>query len=92
VSDITPNYILDAIAYHKPFLLTTYSAYAERFGEYGVIVDPLEHRSMVNGIMALADPDTYQRLVKRMETFDRWRSYDDIAHEFVALLQELRRI
>lgn len=92
VSDITPNYILDAICYRKPFLLTTYSAYAERFGEYGIIVDPLDHQSMVRGIVALADPDTYQRLTQRMDTFDRWRSYDDIAHEFVALFQELRRL
>lgn len=91
VSDITPNYILDAIAFRKPFLLTRYSAYAETFGEYGVIVDPLDHQSMVDGIVALADPATYQRLAERMAAFDRWHSYDDIAREFVALAQELRR-
>ena len=42
ISEVTPNYIIDAIRCGKPFLLTKYSGYAERFKNYGVIVDPLD--------------------------------------------------
>ncbi|MDZ4227325.1 MAG: glycosyltransferase family 4 protein, partial [Patescibacteria group bacterium] len=87
ISDITPNYIIDAIRCGKPFLLTKYSAYAQRFGEYGVIVDPLDEADMSRGIEKLADTGNYRRLRAKIATFNEVRTYDDIAAEFMALLK-----
>lgn len=86
ISDVTPNYITDAIRCGKPFLLTKNSGFAERFKEYGTIVDPLSEADMTRGILALADDETYAAYAAKIAAFDGFRSYDDIAREFVAVL------
>ncbi|MCR4325941.1 MAG: glycosyltransferase family 4 protein [Patescibacteria group bacterium] len=86
ISDITPNYIIDSIRCGKPFLLTKYSAYAQRFGEYGVIVDPLDEADMARGIEKLADPEHYELLRMKIAIFNEVRTYDDIAREFLTLI------
>ena len=86
ISDVTPNTILEAIQYGKPFLLTKYSGYAERFKDLGVIVDPRSEDDLVRGILALADDTTYERLSHNIAAFTDVRTYDDIAVEFVTLL------
>jgi len=86
ISEVTPNYVIESIICGKPFLLTKYSGYAERFKEFGVIVDPLSEDDMVRGILALADPATYKKLCKNIAAFTEVRTYDDIAAEYIALI------
>ena len=86
ISEVTPNYIIDAIRCGKPFLLTKYSGYAERFKEYGVIVDPQSKDDMARGISELATPEIYERLRSRIAAFKESHTYDDIAREFVAVI------
>lgn len=85
ISDVTPNYIVEAIRCGKPFLLTKYSGYAERFKDYGVIVDPLSEEDMTRGVMALSEPKTYARYKDRLAGFSETRTFDDIAREFERL-------
>jgi len=89
ISDITPNYIIEAIVHGKPFLLTKYSAYAHRFAELGVVVDPTSENDLMRGILDLCDPIVYERLSKNIAAFTEVRTYDDIAKEFLALLYHL---
>ena len=86
ISDVTPNYIIDAIRCGKPFLLTKYSGYAERFKDYGVIVDPMNEEDMTRGIMALAEEKTYEIYKKNLSEFNTVRTFDDIAKEFLAIV------
>ncbi len=86
ISDVTPNYIIDAIRCGKPFLLTKYSGYAERFRDFGVIVDPMSEEDMTRGIMALSEEKTYEMYKKRLAEFNTVRTFDDIAREFVAII------
>lgn len=86
VSDVAPNYVLDALRFGKPFLLTKYSGYAEPFKEYGVIVNPLDEADMARGIEELAKPEVYERLSRHAATFNKRHTFDDIAREFLALL------
>ena len=88
ISEVTPNYIIDALRCGKPFLLTKYSGYAERFGHYGVLVDPLDEADITRGITKLADPTTYDELCARIASWNETHTYDDIAREFVAVLIE----
>ena len=88
ISEVTPNYIIDALRCGKPFLLTKYSGYAERFGHYGVLVDPLDEADITRGITKLADPTTYDELCARIASWNETHTYDDIAREFVAVLSE----
>jgi glycosyltransferase involved in cell wall biosynthesis len=88
ISEVTPNYIIDSLRCGKPFLLTKYSGYAGRFGQYGVLVDPLDEADMARGVKTLADPTTYERLQAKIATFDEVRTYDDIAKEFIELIHK----
>jgi glycosyltransferase involved in cell wall biosynthesis len=90
ISDVTPNYIIDAIRCGKPFILTKYSGYAKRFGELGVIVDPLSEEDMTRGVMELAEQKSYDIYKKRIEEFSKVRTFDDIAREFVAAISKTR--
>ena len=87
ISEVSPNTIIDAIRFHKPFLLTKHSGYAERFEPYGVIVDPLDVEDMRRGIEELADETNYRGLCEKMAGFKDVRTYDDIAREFLAFLK-----
>ena len=89
VSDVTPNLIIESITCGKPFLLTKYSAYAERFKSFGVIVDPLSQEDMTRGILELADAAVYERLSKNIVAFADVRTYDDIAVEFMRLIKAI---
>jgi len=90
VSDVAPNTIIDALRCGKPFLLTKYSGYAERFKEYGIIVDPLDEEDMARGMEALDNPKTYRELCARIASFKEVRTYDDVADDFLEILQGVR--
>jgi glycosyltransferase involved in cell wall biosynthesis len=90
ISDVTPNYIVDAIRCGKPFILTKYSGYAEKFKDLGVIVDPLSVEDMTRGVMALSEPKTYEMYRERISQFNEVRTFDDIAKEFVSLIGTIR--
>lgn len=85
VSEIAPNNVIDAILCGKPFLLTKYSGYAERFKEYGIMINPLDEGDMARGITELADPKIYSRLCARIAAFNERRTYEDVAREFIAM-------
>ncbi len=85
ISDVTPNYIVDAIRCGKPFLLTKYSGFAERFHDLGVIVDPLSEEDMTRGVMTLAEDKSYESYKKHLAEFSEVHTFDDIAKEFLAI-------
>ncbi len=86
ISDVAPNTVIDAIRCGKPFILTKYSGYAERFGRLGVVVDPLSEDDMAEGIKKIADDETYKSLASRIADFKEVRTYRDVAEEFLKLL------
>jgi glycosyltransferase involved in cell wall biosynthesis len=87
VSDVAPNTIIDAIRCGKPFLLTKYSGYAETFGRFGIIVDPLDEDDMRRGVQKLADPAIYESLRRNILEFRDVRTFDDVAMEFIAIVE-----
>lgn len=87
ISDVTPNYILDAIRFGKPFLLTKYSGYAERFKAMGAIVDPESEEDIVRGVRDLLDHDRYVRMCEAIAAYTEVRTYERIALEFLTALK-----
>ena len=89
ISDITPNYILDALRCGKPFILTKYSEYARLYGDRGLLIDPLSVDDMAEKIAALCHERTYEELVGRIADRPITRTYADLADDFIALGKEL---
>jgi len=86
ISDVAPNNLIDALRSGKPFLLTKYSGYAEKYKDFGIIIDPLDEADMVRGLREIADPVIYERLCTRIKEYTEVRTYDDVAREMRAIL------
>ena len=89
LTEISPNYILDALRFHKPFIMDKYSGYAQWLSPYGALVDPLDENDIARAIEQLADPDFYADACKRAAAFSQMRSYDEVAKDFLALIAPL---
>lgn len=88
VTEISPNYILDAIRCRKPFVMDRYSGLATELAPYGMVVDPLDEEDIAHAIGLLATEEGYRDALAKVSRFSTVRTYEDIAHDFLALIQE----
>jgi glycosyltransferase involved in cell wall biosynthesis len=89
ISEISPNYILDAIRCGKPFILTKYSEYARLYGDLGLLVDPLVVNDIAEKIVQMCDDETYAGLSRRISARLLTRTYAELADDFVALAKTI---
>ncbi|MEK7612043.1 MAG: glycosyltransferase [Patescibacteria group bacterium] len=87
LGDISPNMILEAIAYGKPFILTTENGLENRLSGIGLRVNPQDETAITEAISHLADNHVYKKEKKKISTFSFRHSYEDIAREFLTLFQ-----
>jgi len=87
-SEISPNSIIEAIAYNKPFILTKYNGILNRLNGAGVIVDPNDVESLAKGFCILAYDETYKDQIKDINKLSFVHSFNDIAKEFVEVLSD----
>ncbi|MDO8576503.1 MAG: glycosyltransferase family 4 protein [bacterium] len=88
ITEISPNYILDALRFKKPFIMDKYSGFAQWLAPYGTLVDPLDEDDIVRAIDELATDDGYARACERAGTFSYVRTYDDVARDFLGLVRQ----
>lgn len=88
-TEISPNYILDALRFKKPFIMDKYSGLADKLGPYGLLVDPLDESDIAKSIEELASDDGYARAVARAASFSEVRTYKNVAQDFITLLQKI---
>lgn len=86
LGDISPNMILDAISYNKPFILTRETGLYEKFKDVGIFVDPQNPEDIKNKILFLADETNYQIQIDKIKNYNFTHSWDDIGREFVGLI------
>lgn len=85
VSEISPNYILDALRCGKPFIQTKYSQFASDYADLGLLCDPLSAEDIAAQIVKLCDKDVYDNLSRRIAAFPLQRTYADVADDFLSL-------
>jgi glycosyltransferase involved in cell wall biosynthesis len=89
LGDISPNTILEAISFGKPFILTRETGLYEKLKDIGVWVDPENVDDIAAKIEWLADDRNYELQKKKVEAFTFTHSYDEIGKE---ILDVYRRI
>ena len=89
VSEVAPNTLIDALRCGKPCILSKYSGYAERFKDMCILVDPLSEVDMARGIREIYDTQVYDRLVKNIRSFRDVRTYTEVAHDLVLILEKI---
>ncbi len=87
ITEISPNYILDALRFKKPFIMDKYSGFAAWLGPYGTLVDPLDRNDIVRALETLAEPAGYEEALQKAAAFSYVRTYDDVARDFLELLR-----
>ena len=88
ITEISPNYILDALRFKKPFIMDKYSGFAEWLGPYGTLVDPLDRNDIVRALETLAEPVGYEKALQKAAAFSYVRTYEDVARDFLGLVRQ----
>ena len=89
LSDISPNFILDAIRADKPFVLTKETGFYDKLKDIGVFIDPLNSEDIKNKILFLANDKNYWEYKKRVENFNFIHLWREIVDEFLGIYNKL---
>jgi glycosyltransferase involved in cell wall biosynthesis len=89
ITDFAPNFIIEGLAFNKPFILTRNCGLHEKLKEIGIFVDPFNKEDIKNKILFLADEKNYQEYKKRVKNFNFTHSWQEIANEFINILTTL---
>ncbi|KKR46295.1 MAG: hypothetical protein UT80_C0023G0011 [Parcubacteria group bacterium GW2011_GWC1_40_13] len=89
LGDISPNMILDAIRYNKPFILTKETGLYERLKGIAIFVDPENDNDIKEKILFLADDKNYQASADKVATFSFTHSWLEICDELMKIYKNL---
>lgn len=86
LGDISPNTILEAIQFGKPFILTHETGLYERLKDIAVWVDPENTSDIAEKVLWLADDKNYAAQAAKVRSFSFSHSLEEIAREILALV------
>jgi glycosyltransferase involved in cell wall biosynthesis len=85
LGDISPNYVLRALSFGTPVILTSENGLRERLGDAALYVDSLDKEAIAEAIVRMCDPKVYAEQTARVASLSHVHTYADIAQEFLAL-------
>ncbi len=83
LSEISPNFILDAISANKPFILTKETGLYEKLKDIGIFINPLDKNDIKEKILSLANDKIYEETKNKIENFNFRHAWEEIASEFL---------
>lgn len=87
LGDVSPNTILEAISFGKPFILTRETGLYEKFKDIGVWVNPEDVDDIAAKIEWLADEKNYAEQCRKVAAFSFTHSYEEIADEIMNIAE-----
>lgn len=89
LSDVSPNFLLEALSFGKPFVSTVDTGLTGQIRECGIFIDPRNKVELADAILALSDDDTYAKYKNKIDSLSLHRSYDDVARDFMVIFSTL---
>lgn len=89
ISEVSPNLVLEALAFGKPSIVTKDTGYSELLRDVALFVDPLDERDITEKILFLSKEKNYQELSSRAQVFSHTHTYTEIAGEYLKLFKSL---
>lgn len=86
LGDISPNTILEAIQYGKPFILTKETGLYEKLKDVAVWVSPEDVNDIAEKIEWLSDEKNYAEQCEKVKAFTFTHSYSQIAGEILRIV------
>ncbi|MEK7208363.1 MAG: glycosyltransferase family 4 protein [Patescibacteria group bacterium] len=90
LGDVSPNTILEAISFGKPFILTRETGLYERLKGIGIFVNPESVEDIAAKIEWLADEKNYEAQRRKIEAFTFTHSWEEIAGEIMNIATTVR--
>ena len=87
VSEISPNIILEAVRYNKPFILTKENGIRDRLNDIGVYINPLDPADIGEKLLWLSGKINYNTQIKKISNFNFLHSWSEMAQEFLDLVK-----
>jgi glycosyltransferase involved in cell wall biosynthesis len=91
ISDFAPNFIIEGLAFDKPFILTKNCGLIEKFKDVGIFIDPFDIEDIKNKILFLSDEKNYKEYQKRIENFNFTHSWEEIVKEFIEIYRKIEK-
>ncbi|MDP3661340.1 MAG: glycosyltransferase family 4 protein [bacterium] len=85
LGDISPNTILEAVQFGKPFILTRETGLYERLKDIAVWIDPENTSDIAEKVLWLADDTNYKAQAAKIRAFSFTHSWDEIANEVLTI-------
>jgi len=92
LGDVSPNTILEAIEFGKPFILTRETGLYEKLKDIGVWVDPESIDDIAAKIEWLSDEKNYEIQRKKVEAFMFTHSWEEIANEIFVVFRSMEKL
>ena len=89
LSDVAPNFIIDAISLNKPFIMTRETGLFGKLKDIGLFVDPSSVKELKEKILFLADSNNYEAYRKKVSEFSFTHSWAEIAGEFLEIYNKI---
>lgn len=90
LSEISPNMILDAIRYNRPFICTKEVGIFDRIKNAGIFIDPLDGEEIERAVLCLLEKDEYEKAKQKVREFSFIHTWKEIANEFVAIYEGIK--
>lgn len=90
LGDISPNTILDAIRYSKPFILTKENGLHDRIEDIGIFVDPQDSNDIAKKVIWLSNSANYKEQKNKVESFTFSHTWEEIAAEYIAIYDKIK--
>lgn len=87
ISEISPNIILDAIRYNRPFICTKEVGIFGRIKDAGIFVDPLNKEEIEGAVLSLLTGDGYWKAKEKIRNFSFVHTWEEISNEILNILK-----
>ena len=89
VSEVSPNLILDAIRYNRPFICTREVGIYDRIKNAGTFVDPLDKKQIEEAILNLSTEEGYSIAKEKVKNFNFVHTWEEITCEFIDIFKKI---
>ncbi len=89
ISDISPNMILEAVRYNRPFITTRETGVYEKLKDIGLFVDPKNPDDIKEKILFLANENNYKVQKQKVSSFGFLHSWTQITEEILAIVKSI---
>ena len=86
-SEVCPNFILEAVSFGKPFIMTEETGLREIYDKGGIFVNPFDKKALKQAISDMLDDAKYEQYKNGLASVRVARSWNDVARDFINICQ-----